>query len=98
MARVRIYLGNLPWSATEQDIKKHFDGYNVISVKIIIDRETQRSKGFAFIDVDGTDLEELIANFDGTDFCGRTLRVSEARQREQRPDTNNNDRYAKSWK
>jgi len=47
--RPRIYLGNIPFSTTEEDIRAFFGGYNVVDVRIISDRETGRPRGFAFV-------------------------------------------------
>ena len=79
-----IYVGNINYQATEDDLKPVFSEYGeVISVKIINDRETGRSKGFGFVEMESgadTAIEEL----DGKDFQGRRLRVNEARPRAPR--------------
>ena len=79
-----IYVGNINYQATEEDLKPVFSEYGeVISVKIINDRETGRSKGFGFVEMESgadTAIEEL----DGKDFQGRRLRVNEARPRAPR--------------
>ena len=76
-----IYVGNINYQATEEDLKPVFAEYGeVISVKIINDRETGRSKGFGFVEMESgadTAIEEL----DGKDFQGRKLRVNVARPR-----------------
>jgi RNA recognition motif-containing protein len=72
----RLYVGNLPFSATKEDILELF-GPAARNVKLCTDRETGRPRGFGFVDYEG-DLNEVLANFDGADFGGRTLRVREA--------------------
>jgi len=80
-----IYVGNLPWSASEDELRTAFSAYGeVTSVKIISDRETGRSRGFAFVEMnDGG--EEAIKAMNGTLFGGRNLKVNEAKPREERP-------------
>ncbi|ACV68775.1 RNA recognition motif domain-containing protein [Desulfohalobium retbaense] len=80
-----IYVGNLPFSATEDEVRSAFGAYGeVTSVKLIEDRETGRPRGFGFVEMsDGG--EQAIENLDGQDFGGRTLKVNEARPRPQRP-------------
>jgi RNA recognition motif-containing protein len=85
-----LYIGNLPFSSTEESIKSHLSACcKVASVKMINDRETGKSKGFAFAEVD--DSEKVIANLNGTDFNGRKLVINEARPKEDKPRYDNND-------
>ncbi len=79
---MRLYVGNLPWSATEDEIRDFFGGFGEVkSVTIITDRETGRSRGFGFVEMDdGGGQSALSAN--GREMGGRPLNVSEARQRE----------------
>jgi RNA recognition motif-containing protein len=80
----RIYIGNLPFSATEDEVRELFAPYgSVSSVSLISDRETGRPRGFGFVEMDeGTD--EAIEALNGNDFGGRNLTVNEARPRERR--------------
>jgi RNA recognition motif-containing protein len=79
-----IYVGNLPWSATEQDVEGLFASYGqVTSVKLISDRETGRARGFGFVEM-SSGADEAIAALDGKDFGGRALKVNEARPRPER--------------
>lgn len=81
----RIYVGNLPFQTTEQDITDLFSQAGTIeSVNLITDRETGRSKGFAFVEMSGSEADEAINRFNGQEFNGRTLTVNEARPREER--------------
>jgi cold-inducible RNA-binding protein len=83
---VRLFLGNLPYSATEADLRAHVAAVAPpVSVVLPMDRETGRPRGFAFVDY--PDLEvatEVIRRLNGQPFMGRTLSVSEARPREER--------------
>lgn len=77
----KLYVGNLPYSATEQVLVDSFSQFGTVeSAKIITDRETGRSKGFAFVEM-STDQEaaDAIAKLNGADYEGRTLTVNEAR-------------------
>ncbi|RYZ56931.1 MAG: RNA-binding protein [Proteobacteria bacterium] len=77
----KLYVGNLPYSATEQVLIDTFSQCGVVeSAKIIVDRETGRSKGFGFVEM-ATDDEaaEAIKAFHGADYSGRSLTVNEAR-------------------
>lgn len=81
-----IFVGNLPFKATESEIEEVFATYGVVhSVKLLTDRETGRPRGFGFVQMDDNEAEAAIAALDGKDFGGRPLRVNEARERESRP-------------
>ena len=84
---VRLFIGNLPYSATEADLRAHFAPIAEPShVVMPVDRETGRPRGFAFVEfVDRGVAEEVIRKFDAQPFQGRNLAVSEARAREDRP-------------
>ena len=81
-----IYVGNLPWSATEEDVRAAFEAFGeVISVKLVNDRETGRPRGFGFVEMEDQGALEAIESLDGSDFGGRNLKVNEARPRTERP-------------
>ncbi|WP_291327845.1 RNA-binding protein [Desulfovibrio sp. UCD-KL4C] len=81
-----IYVGNLPWSSSEEDVKVAFEEFGeVISVKLITDRETGRPRGFGFVEMEDQGALKAIESLDGVDFGGRNLKVNEARPREERP-------------
>jgi cold-inducible RNA-binding protein len=84
---VRLFVGNLPYSATEADIRSHFAAVADPShIVLPTDRETGRPRGFAFVEFAEREMaEEAIRRFDGQPFLGRPLAVSEARAREDRP-------------
>lgn len=77
----KLYIGNLPYSATEQILADRLSECGTVeSAKIIVDRESGRSKGFAFVEM-STDAEaqNAISKFDGSDYEGRAMTVNEAR-------------------
>ena len=77
-----IYVGNLPYTATEEEIGALFSDFGTVrSVKIIMDRETGRPRGFAFVELDGDDVRAAIKHVHGSEMGGRTLRVNEAHDR-----------------
>ena len=82
-----IYVGNLSYQTSEQELEELFRGYGeVASVKIITDRETGRSKGFGFVEMqNASDAEASIADLDGTTFHNRQIVVNKARPRKERP-------------
>lgn len=81
-----IYVGNLSFSATDDDLRSAFEQYgDVTSVNIIMDRETGRSRGFAFVEMsDANGAADAIENLNGKDIAGRSVTVNEARPREPR--------------
>jgi RNA recognition motif-containing protein len=83
----RLFVGNLPFTTTENDLQDHFaQAGPVIGINIMQDRATGRSRGFAFVEM-GTSEDALkaISMFHQKDFQGRPLTVNEARPREERP-------------
>jgi cold-inducible RNA-binding protein len=79
----KLYVGNLPFSATEEGVNEFFSAVGeVTSVKIITDRDTGRSRGFCFVEMQNADA--AIAELNGKEMDGRKITVSEAREREQR--------------
>ena len=82
MART-LYVGNLPWATKADSLSETFSQYGeVLGSRIITDRETGRSRGFGFVEVNDEDVEGMIAALNGTDFEGRVIVVNEARARE----------------
>ncbi len=80
-----IYVGNLPWSITEEELSEMFASHGpVISAKIITDRDTGRSRGFAFVEMEREHAQKAITSLDGTEFGGRNLKVNEAQPKPQR--------------
>lgn len=87
MAAVRLFVGNMPYGATEADLRSHFAPVGDPSQVVIpVDRETGRPRGFAFVEyIDRAQAEEAVNRFNQQPFMGRSLSVSEARPREERP-------------
>ena len=83
---MNIYVGNLSYDAGENDIRKVFEEFgSVETVKIIMDRYTDRSKGFGFVEMTNDDeAKKAIAELDGRDHLGRALKVNAARPREDK--------------
>ena len=85
-----IYVGNLPFQTTEEDLEELFSAYGAVqSAKVISDRETGRSRGFGFVQMDDGDANEAISKLNGEDFQGRTLRINEAQERSPRKPQHN---------
>jgi RNA recognition motif-containing protein len=81
-----IYVGNLPFSVTEEELRALFERHGTVhSVKLINDRETGRPRGFGFVDMDPSPAAEAIQALNGTDLGGRALRINEAQERPPRP-------------
>ncbi|MFM7856105.1 MAG: RNA recognition motif domain-containing protein [Flammeovirgaceae bacterium] len=82
---MNIYVANIPWKATEEQLKQLFAEYGeVSSAKIIMDKVTQRSRGFGFVEMaDDAAGRQAINSLNGFDFMGKNLVVNEARPREE---------------
>jgi len=82
----KMYVGNIPYNATEEDLKQLFSEYGEIeSLKIMKDQFTDRSKGFGFIEMaNENDAKKAIATLNGKDFKGKSLTVAEARPQQKR--------------
>ena len=81
----RIYVGNLSYQTTEGDLTNLFEQVGQVdSVSVITDRDTGRSKGFAFVEMGNEDADKAITQLNGAEVNGRTLTVNEARAREER--------------
>jgi len=83
---MRIFVANLTWSTTEEELSQLFESYGIVDrAQIITDRETGRSRGFGFVEMpNGSEAQAAIAGLNGTSLGGRPLTVNEARQREER--------------
>ncbi len=81
----RIYVGNLPFTSTEDDVRALFSTHGeVVNVFLPTDRDTGRPRGFGFVEMEDADADKAIGALDGRDFGGRSLRVNEARENEAR--------------
>lgn len=94
-AQVNIFVGNLPYSSTEQQLEEMFGRYGKVdSARIISDRNTRRSRGFAFVEMpDDTEAKSAIEALNGTSLGGRELKVNEARPKEEFAPRRNRNRY-----
>jgi RNA recognition motif-containing protein len=80
-----IYVGNLPFTATEEEVRSLFERHGKVeSVKLINDRETGRPRGFAFVDMPASEAQTAIQETNGFQMGGRPLRVNEAQERAPR--------------
>ena len=81
-----IYVGNLPWSTTTDDLYAMFQQYGAVTrAQVVTDRETGRSRGFGFVEMPNqVEAETAIAQLNGKDLGGRAMRINEARPREPR--------------
>jgi RNA recognition motif-containing protein len=84
---IRLFVGNLPFSATSNDVLNLFSQAGSVSAcEVVVDKMTNRSRGFAFVEMnDRGEAERAIEMFHNKDFSGRSLTVNEARPREERP-------------
>jgi RNA recognition motif-containing protein len=82
----KLYVGNLPFTAQEDDVRNLFATYGeVLSVALISDRETGRPRGFGFVEMNESGARSAMEALDGKDFQGRNLRINEAQERTPRP-------------
>jgi RNA recognition motif-containing protein len=80
----KLYVGNLPFSATDESVRALFSQHGTIEkIALITDRETGRPRGFAFVEMSNADASRAMQALNGTDFDGRTLRINEAEDRER---------------
>ena len=82
----KVYVGNLPFDVTEDELNDCFSAHgSVKEINMVMDRETGRPRGFAFVEMDDvSSMEKVINELDGQDFNGRAMKVNEARPRENR--------------
>ncbi|NJK79444.1 MAG: RNA-binding protein [Chloroflexaceae bacterium] len=84
--QVNLFVGNLSWNTTEADLEDLFaDQGTVQSVRIITDRDTGRSRGFGFVELETSNVDAAIEATNGIEVDGRPLRVNRAEEKEQRP-------------
>jgi len=86
-----LYVGNLPFSATEEDLRNMFAQFGTVTrINLITDRETGRPRGFGFVELEG-DTADVIRALDGYRMNGRVLKVNEAKPREPRAPRDSQD-------
>ena len=95
---MNIYVGNLPFSTTEEELKQIFTEYGpVLSAKIIIDRETGRSKGFAFVEMSDNNAQKAISELDEAELNGKNITVNEAKPKKENFGGNSSSRGRGSY-
>ena len=82
----KLYVGNLPYTVSDSDLQRLFEPHGAVqSAQVVVDRDTGRSKGFGFVEMEtGEAAQAAITALNGQDFSGRSLTVNEARPREER--------------
>jgi RNA recognition motif-containing protein len=90
----KLFIGSLAWATTDDSLRELFAQVGeVVSANVIVDRETNRSKGFGFVEMSSEeDAKKAVDQLNGKDLDGRPIVVSEARPREERPRNFSNDR------
>lgn len=90
---VKLYVGNIPFQSTKEDLQSLFEPFGAVEdVFLAFDKETGRSRGFAFVTLGSKEAaDNAINGLNGTDYEGRPLRINEAREREPRPFTPRGD-------
>ena len=82
----KLYVGNLPFSATEESVRALFAAHGTVEkLSLITDRDTGRPRGFGFVEMSNADASRAIQALNGKEFEGRTLRINEAQNRGDRP-------------
>ena len=83
--QTNIYVGNLPWKTDDNELKRMFSKFGEVSeAKVIMDRDSGKSRGFGFVKMNADEAQNAIASMNGFDLDGRPLTVNEARPREDR--------------
>lgn len=92
---MNIYVGNLSYGVSDENLQEVFSAYGTVSsAKVITDKYTGRSKGFGFVEMENdSEGQAAIDQLDGAEIDGRSVKVNEARPREERPRRDNNKRY-----
>jgi RNA recognition motif-containing protein len=99
MSSSKLYVGNLAWTASESELTSHFSKFgSVKSVKIITDRDTGRSKGFGFVEMESADqAQDAVSRTDGEELNGRPLKVSIAQDKPREDRSSNFRRDQRSF-
>ena len=83
--QARLFIGNLGWNVTDTDLAQLASAHGeVLDSKVIVDRDTGRSRGFGFVTIETDNVQEVIQALDGQEVDGRAIRVNEAEERPQR--------------
>ena len=82
MSKKKLYVGNLPFEATAEDVRTAFEAFGTVhDVSLVTDRDTGRPRGFGFVEMDASAAAAAIEGLNNKDFGGRDLSVNEARDR-----------------
>jgi RNA recognition motif-containing protein len=82
---MKLYVGNLPWSVTDESLESLFAGIGpVTSANVVVDRETGRSRGFGFVEMDRADARRAMQELNGHEIDSRALKVNEANDKPRR--------------
>lgn len=91
-----IFVGNLPWSATDDELKAKFSEFgNVISARVVTDKFTGKSRGFGFVDMEDADAQKAIAAMSGQKWGDRELTVNEAKPKSESRDRGPRREYSR---
>lgn len=91
--RTKLFVGNLPWSVTDMQLEELFQPHgDVYSAQVIIDRESRRSRGFGFVEMEAPDIQAVISAVNGREIDGRAIRVNEAGEDARGSDTSRDRR------
>ena len=83
---MNIYVGNLPYSVTDADLREAFSQFGTVNqVNVISDKFSGESKGFGFVEMDNADADAAIKSLNGTDMKGRAIKVNQAKPKGDRP-------------
>lgn len=96
----KLFVGSLPWGVDDTQLEELFAEFGTVaSAKVIVDRETNRSKGFGFVEFEDDDAAKTaIEKMNNADVQGRSITVNEARPREERPRREFNDRNDRNFR
>jgi len=87
---MKLYVGNLPYSVTENDLKELFGSFSSLGkVDLIVDKYSGQSKGFGFVEIGDEEAEKAINELNDKSFKGRPLRVNQAQEKTERPPRRN---------
>lgn len=96
----KLFVGSLAWATTDESLQAHFAACGTVaSAKVITDRDSGRSKGFGFVEMeDDKEADAAVEKLNGSELDGRTIAVNEARPKEDRPRRDFGDRGdSRSW-
>ena len=95
----KLFIGSLAWATTDDGLQAHFASCGTVaSAKVVTDRESGRSRGFGFVEFENdAEADAAVEKLNNSELDGRTITVSEARPREDKPRDFGGDRGGRSW-